>query len=364
MRASILLTLIGVLSLFCLELASAEITIDGETIHVETDAYKVRFDRGVITHIYNKLTTETYTLPESSRAQGGREWTGILRRHHESIWTSHGTVEVRKTGQDSATLLFRQGGNEIALTIEVEGHTGDLLIGGSGVSDIAGVYGIQWGCGNLDIRNLELILPIDGGQVIDASSPITNEGFNYPGLWEAQLAILQGQQGGFFVRGADETFQFKRLECQKDSESLALGFQTHNQAPWDPLTAAKSVVWRLNTYTGDWRAPAQIYRNWMESTFNPWRLSDMPAWVSDIGLVVIQASFDPKTLDRLAEQVDPTRTLLYLVGWRKDGYDVNYPDYTPRDGFGDFVTVAHGHGFRVMPHANPCRNIPLSSALP
>ena len=156
----------------------------------------------------------------------------------------------------------------------------------------------------------------------------------------------------FIVRGADETFQFKRLDCEKDSESLALGFQTHNQAPWDPLTTAKSVVWRLNTYTGDWRAPAQIYRNWMESTFNPWRLSDMPAWVSDIGLVVIQASFDPKTLDRLAEQVDPTRTLLYLVGWRKDGYDVNYPDYTPRDGFGDFVTVAHGHGFRVMPHAN------------
>ena len=90
----------------------------------------------------------------------------------------------------------------------------------------------------------------------------------------------------------------------------------------------------------------------METAFNPWRLSDMPAWVSDIGLVVIQASFDPKTLDRLAEQVDPTKTLLYLVGWRKDGYDVNYPDYTPRDGFGDFVKAAHGHGFRVMPHAN------------
>ena len=46
----------------------------------------------------------------------------------------------------------------------------------------------------------------------------------------------------------------------------------------------------------------------------------MPTWVSEIGLVVIQASFDPKTLDRLAEQVDPTKTLLYLVGWRRDGY--------------------------------------------
>ena len=338
----------GVLNMLYSETALAEITIDGETVHVETDAYKVQFDRGVITHIHNKITAETYT----DRNLGFRAQTGILRRHHGPIWARHGTIEARKAGQDSATLLFRQGGNEITLTIEVEAHTGDLLIGGSGASDIASVYGFQWGCENLDITNLKLILPVDGGQVIDASSPITPRRFDYPGLWEAQLAILQGQQGGFFVRGADETFQFKRLDCQKDSESIALNFQTHNQSPWDTLTTAESVTWRLNTYAGDWRVPARIYRDWMESTFNPWRLLSVPAWVSDIGLVVIQASFDPKTLSRLAEQVDPTKTLLYLVGWRKDGYDVNYPDYTPRDGFGDFVKAAHGHGFRVMPHAN------------
>ena len=352
MRTLIIIILIGVFGLCYFKMTFADITIDGETVHVETDAYKIQFDRGVITHIHNKLTAETYTLPEASRAQGVREQTGILRRHHGPIWTSHGIIEAKKTGQDSATLLFRQDGNEIVLTIEVESHTGDLLIGGSGVSDTTGVYGFQWGCENLNITNLKLILPVDGGQVIDTSSPITYRGFNYPGLWEAQLAIVQGERGGFFVRGTDETFQFKRLDWEKNRESIALGFQTHNQAPWDTLTTTESVTWRLNTYAGDYRAPARIYRDWMELTFNPWRLSDMPAWVRDIGLVVIQASFDPKTLDRLAEQVDPTKTLLYLVGWRKDGYDVNYPDYTPRDGFGDFVKAAHGHGFRVMPHAN------------
>ena len=352
MRTLIIVMLIGVFGLCYFEMTFADIIIDGETVRVETDGYKVQFDRGVITHIHNKLTAETYTLPEGGRSQEIRGQIGILRRHHEPIWARHGTIETRETGPDSVTLLFHQGGNQITLTIEVEGHTGDLLIGGSGVSDIAGVYGFQWGCGGLDIRNLELILPAYGGQVINASSPFTVRNYQYPGLWEAQLAIIQSERGGFYVRGTDETFQFKEFNCQKDSESLALGFQTHNQAPWDTLTAAKSVIWRLNTYAGDWRVPAQVYRDWMERTLNPWRLSDMPAWVNDIGLVVIQASFDPKTLDLLAEQVDPTKTLLYLVGWRKDGYDVNYPDYTPRDGFGDFVKAAHGHGFRVMPHAN------------
>ena len=198
MRALVIVILINLFGLCYFQMTFAEITIDGETVHVETDDYKVQFNRGVITHIHNKLTAETYTLPEASRAQEIRKQTGILRRHHGPIWTSYGTIEAKKAGQDSATLLFRQGGNEIALTIGVESHTGDLLIGGSGVSNIAGVYGFQWGCGGLDIRNLDLILPVDGGQVINASSPITNAGGNYPGLWEAQLAIMQGERGGFY----------------------------------------------------------------------------------------------------------------------------------------------------------------------
>ena len=352
MRTIIIVMLILIASIFFLTSVSAEITIDGEIVHVETDTYQVRFDRGVITHIHNKHTTETYTLPEASRSQGIREQTGILRRHHGSIWTSHGTIEARKTEQDRATFLFHQGGNQITLTIEVEAHTGDLLISGDGASDTGGVYGFQWGCSGLDIQNLELILPAHGGQVIDASSPFNTKNYQYPALWEAQLAIIQGERGGFYIRGTDETFQFKEFKCQKDSESLALGFQTHNQAPWDTLTSARSVTWRLNTYAGDYRIPASIYRHWMEEAFEPWRLSDVPSWVEDIGLVIMVRSFDLSQLEEFAEQIDPSKTLLYLVTWRKDGYDRNYPDYTPIEGFGEFVKAAHGYGFRVMPHAN------------
>ena len=58
-------------------------------------------------------------------------------------------------------------------------------------------------------QDLDLILPADGGQIINTMSPFTSRSFNYPFSWEVQLAILQGEQGGFFVRGADETFQFK-----------------------------------------------------------------------------------------------------------------------------------------------------------
>ena len=88
----------------------------------------------------------------------------------------------------------------------------------------------------------------------------------------------------------------------------------------------------------------------MEQTFDPWRLSDVPAWVSDISLVVL-TELDTRVLKPLADLVDPTNTLLYLTNWTKDK-PARYPDYTPDDNFGDFVETAHQLGFRVMPHVN------------
>ena len=90
----------------------------------------------------------------------------------------------------------------------------------------------------------------------------------------------------------------------------------------------------------------------MEQTFKPWRLDKMPTWVQDIGLVVIYHGLDVGILDGLVEQIDPTKTLLYVTGWRKDDYDHNYPDYMAKPEFGGFVESANRHGFRVMPHVN------------
>ncbi len=47
-------TLIVALGVLHLEPVSAEITINGDTIHVETNNYKVQFDRGVITQLDKK----------------------------------------------------------------------------------------------------------------------------------------------------------------------------------------------------------------------------------------------------------------------------------------------------------------------
>ena len=358
MRVLMTAILIGILCLLYAEPAQpAELTIRDNTVLVKTDAYEVQFENGVITQLHNKLTTETYTLPlgVDGMPTGIRGRSGLLKKNGGHVWTDEITLTTpKKVAPLKAELVFQRGQNEVCLFIAIDESTGDLLIEQEGMSDTAGVYGIQWACGNLEVRNLDLILPADGGQIINTMSSFTSKSFNYPFSWEVQLAILQGEQGGFFVRGADETFQFKVLHYERHVESFALGFETQNQAPFDALTSAKSVVWRLNTYTGDWRVPARHHRNWMEGTFDPWRLDEMPAWVGEIGLVVtyVNPDLDVGILDKLADQVDPTKTLLYVTQWRTDDYDVNYPDYTAKPNFGNFVKVAHQYGFRVMPHVN------------
>ena len=357
MRFFTIAILIGIFCLFCSQIAqSAEMKVVDNSVFVNTDTYEVHFTDGVITHLYNKLTEEIYTLPlGSSGITGFRGRSGLLKRDGSTIWTDQVSLtDARKIAPLRARLVFKQGQNEIRLFITVNERTGDLLIEQRGISDTAGVYGVQWGCVNLNARNLDLILPADGGQIVDAMSPFTSRGFHYPGSWEVQLAILQGEQGGFFVRGADETFQFKVLHYESYADSFALGFETQNQAPFDALTSAKSVVWRLNTYTGDWRVPARQYRDWMEQTFKPWRLDEVPTWVQEIGLVVtyIDPRLDVGILDKLADQVDPTKTLLYLNEWRKDPFDVNFPDYTAKPEFGHFVEAARQYGFRMMAHVN------------
>ena len=361
MRFFVVIILSGIFCLFFSQVAPcAEIKVVDNSVFVETDAYQVQFMNGVITQIHNKLTEETYTLPlgVGGVPTGISGHSGLLRRNGGSIWTDQATlIESRKVAPLKAEIVFSQGQNEILLFIGVDQNTGDLVIEQEGTSGTAGVYGIQWGCGNLDVRNLDLVLPAEGGQIIDAEYPVLSTSFKYPGVWkdggwEVQLAILQGEQGGFFVRGIDKTFQFKVLHYEKDTESFALGFETQNQAPFEPLTSAKSVTWRLNTYVGDWRVPARHYRDWMEQTFDPWRLDEMPTWVQNIGLVVIYFGLDVGILDELARHVDSTKTLLYLVHWRRNDFDQNIPDYTAKPEFGSFVEAAHQHGFRVMPHVN------------
>ena len=166
MRFFTAIILSGILCLFCFQMAeSAEMKVVDNSVFVETDTYEVEFTDGVITYLSNKLTEETYTrsLGVDGTPTGIRGRSGLLRRGGSGhVLASPATLTTaRKVAPLKAEIVFRQGQSEFRLFIGVDARSGDLLIEQEGTSETAGVYGIQWGCGNLDVRHLDLILPAD-----------------------------------------------------------------------------------------------------------------------------------------------------------------------------------------------------------
>ncbi len=362
MKRSVFLAKFTLLILLLAGSVDAAITIEGETVHVESDSYAVRFDKGVINYIHNKHTDKTYTVSPVEWPSG---WTGMLFNRYwwegENISTSWAElISATQIDPHSAELLFRHEGTDIRLSIAVDPMTDDLLIDMEGASDTRGVVGMQWGLGTLDMQNLSVIVPAAGGQALDATTPIDHYYYLYPGSgsgWEAQLAIFQGERGGFYVRNTDNTLQFKWFYYDRPENEAVLHFGTQNQAPFDSHTSGHSTMWRFNTYAGDWRVPARIYRDWLEQAFQPRRLSDVPG-AEDITLFVSAVPIDTygfPLLDGLAELVDPTKTLILLWTWADGGAwwseerEAHQPDYFPKPELGPFVEHAHQHGFRIMP---------------
>ncbi|MDE0482167.1 MAG: DUF6259 domain-containing protein [Candidatus Poribacteria bacterium] len=343
------------------------LTIDeAGNVLAETERYVARFEYGVLVHFHNKLTQETYTLApqENSNEQSGisvqhekRHYgqSGISIQHEEGRYgreetlNEHWDIETNRLAPLSVEIAYHNDykiDKTVRLRIAIDPQTQDLMIHQTGTSAFGGLVRVMWGCGYLNSQKVDVILPANGGRVINDATEFSRRGFAYPEGWEAQLAILQGQHGGFFIRSTDTTHQFKGVWYTRSGQHFYLRFETDNLTPFRNKHEITSAPWRLNAYRGDWQVPAEIYRNWMTIAFQP---KQPPAWVKDLE-AVIYAPYQPldmSILPLLAEHVNPSTTLLYIIGW----YDPSRglaPDYVPDPEFGDFLKAAHSYGFRVM----------------
>ena len=323
----------------------------GEVI-AETDRYYVRFENGAVVHFHNKLTQETYTIP----GQAPNTESGISIQYEEGEYgrreeiNEHWESTSKRLTPLALEIVYHSDyrvPKTIQMRISIDESTGDLIIQQHGISEH--VVGVMWECGNINGSQVEVILPANGGQIIDASTDFSEKYFEYPGDWEAQLVILHGEIGGFFVRSTDTTYRYKVFRYMRHAEHFDITFETVNQAPFQDKNEITSVEWRLNAYRGDWQVPALYYRDWMEPVLQP---KQPPVWVKDIELVIYFSDMNMNTLSLLASHVNPSTTLLYLTSWRTGGWDENFPEYMPKPEFGNLLEEANTHGFRVMLHAS------------
>ena len=320
-------------------------------IFAETDRYQVRFRKGSVIHVHNKLTQETYTVSgrrdaELSGMRGPKfdEWE-IDGEDYADVapeWEIGGAdaLKVEKISPLAVKLTARWKQMTLLMWVVIDVLTGDLIIRQEGFSQQTGISTIGWGIGNLDYNQVSPIVPAHGGKIMNEQHT-TNAYWTYPHLWQAPLAVVQGTLGGCFVMSEDETDQFKAFGHwpeRKKPNFFAIAFDTHNLFPFEDRQHITSAIWRFNTYRGDWQVPAETYRQGMMER-NESRLARRPAWVKDIQLVIMYCSLNRnymRMLDFLAQQINPKNVLIYCRGgWKHEL-------------FGAFASEAKARGFRVM----------------
>ncbi len=231
---------------------------------------------------------------------------------------------------------------------------GDVVLTQSAHTNEPGLVDVGWGMAGLPKEQVQVVIPGASGTAFgrDREAPFRELTFTWPSGWEAGFVLLQMEKGGFLIWARDSDWRFKRCRLSHERGMFSLRFESEAEAPFEQVAELTSVPWHITAYQGDWREGAKIYRDWLRQRLNPPLLAERkPAWIGGItGMAIV--GMDVETIQELAKHVVPERTVLYVPSWRKDGYDRNYPDYTPFPEFAPFVAEAHRLGFRVMAHVN------------
>ncbi|MBM3501800.1 MAG: hypothetical protein FJX74_24360, partial [Armatimonadetes bacterium] len=222
----------------------------------DTKTLTATFDRGLLTSLRSKATGEELIgAPPSGSAL-------------QLIYGSGETVDVVGNLAAQITLhrlhdlaaQFRLSGWEAdgVLTISEDPESGDLLIEPSAYSSRAGVLACRWRL--LGLRDdLDLVAPFFQGVKLPLEDALLQGRWNWPIMWEAGLAVLQGRESGCWIHCRDDRYRYKALNV----EGRELGFETEAYGPLDDSLGAGGLVWRLNVHRGDWRVPAAQYRDWL-----------------------------------------------------------------------------------------------------
>jgi hypothetical protein len=305
----------------------------------------LRIRDGAVVELKNRLSGESFVVePERVSLPAG------LHRLGEPLLQVRSAIETAARERATQSAGWSNGAR-FELRAEIEPATGDVLISQTGESSQKKLAGISWALADLP-DHFEVLVPGCSGQRFSADSPMGRREFDYPILWEASFVLIQGRKGGFLIRADEDPPRFKNLTVEHTRKSFRLRFESRNLAPFADKSRIESSRWRITPYRGSWQTGAAIYRKWAEAHHPLTPLAQQqPAWVHDTQFVVTM-QLNPSLLPDLARHCTPTQTLLYIPGWRRDGYDRNYPDYTAVTNFDSFITEAHRLGFRVMAHVN------------
>jgi uncharacterized protein (TIGR03437 family) len=339
-----------------LTLRAVVFNIQGGNLIVTSSTLQVSFRGPEVVGITNQITGENYfRTPGPNSAFGLQTLQGASGAVTVINWVLNDT-------RTAATFTESDSTRTMSLTVSVDSSTQEVVLAADGRTTQPGAIAFAWDANGFDMTAGKFILPAGGGLSISAAtlaklSPLSfgEEYTSSTQHWEAPLALFQGAQGGASIYSSDLQSQFKDLNIAAGPQQTAMAvFSVQAPGPWNKAVEAGPVEWRLAAYQGDWQAGARVYRDWHNGAAPPVPAVGGRAWIGKIRTVVrLQfPPYSPAQADALAKVVNPAQTLLYIVQWRADGYDKNYPNYVADPSIKPLIDHAHQLGFHVMLHAN------------
>ncbi len=322
-------------------------------LKIETPTLRATMEKGLLLSLQSKITGEEYIQKMDAKKKTALQLLYPLEGTVDIDEDKFGQIECRQLSESRAEFIFHGWEGDGILSISADQTSGDLIMEPSAYSSRPGVQACRWLIHGIR-KDLQLIAPFFQGIKLPLSDPlIKHSRWAWPMFWEAALAIMQSSKGGFWIHCQDDRYRFKAIKIGSGDDPQGIGLDSEAYGPLHDNLSAGGIAWRINVFEGDWKRPAEIYRNWLWKTYHlDEARKKRRAWIYDVTLALSWCPGNPEILDALASQLDPHRVLIHFPNWRTDEYDQNYPTFVANNSARVFLTKAKNMGFHVMPHCN------------
>ena len=331
----------------------ASVEVKDNKVYIETHTLTAVIEKGVLISFKSKINGEEFIEKPDIINFRALQLLYIKKEIIQVNEEKFGSVVTRQISGQKAEIVFHSWDGDGVLFISADQETGDLLIEPSAYSSRPGVLACRWSISGLK-PSLDLVAPLFQGVKLKLNDPLVkNTRWRWPVSWEAGFVILQSREGGFWIHTQDNRYRYKALQTGIESDPFVIGLDSEAYGPIDANLSAGGICWRMNTYQGDWRVPAERYRHWY------WKAYDLEveekirqSWIFDVKLALSWYRGSIEILDALEKRISPKKVLLHFSNWRTDAYDENYPDYNASENAKVVIKKCQEMGFHVMPHFN------------
>lgn len=335
------------------EMQTSSVLVRDNEVIVETSTLSATIKNGFLTSLKSKQGGEEFITAFEKNNYAALQLVYPKAETIDINDKNYGNISLIPVSDHRADFIFHSWNGDGIISISTDDSSGDLIIEPSAYSSCPGVLACRWNIAGIK-KELKLVAPFFQGVNLKLDDPLINDSrWNWPFFWEAGLAILQSEKGGFFIHTKDTRFKYKALKTGSKTDPYMLGLDTEAYGPIDNNLAAGNLSWRINVYEGDWKVPAARYREWLWNAYDLKKEEERrKPWIYDVKLAISWCPGDTDILDALSKRLPPSKVLIHYPDWRTDIYDQNYPTYVASENAKKFIAKCMKMGYHVMPHCN------------